>query len=142
VASTFLFATRSSVRSPAVPYCRLRDFWLWLEHCSAWLCCQRQNSAFYTSKARPSGECWFEALSVICTAPQFGLFSCGGSKAANLVNVHIHPFQPGGAVVDAAMGQKTGSPVLLRVEAVQPPFGCQNPRQSRSRERGALCQLR
>lgn len=28
--------------------------------------------------------------------------SRGGSKAANLVNVHIHQFEPGGAVVDAA----------------------------------------
>jgi hypothetical protein len=34
--------------------------------------------------------------------PRSGLFSRGRSKAANLVNVHIHQFQPGGAVVDAA----------------------------------------
>ena len=43
-----------------------------------------------------------EALSAICTAS----FSRGGGKAANLVNVHIHQFQPGGTVVDAAaLGQ-------------------------------------
>jgi hypothetical protein len=47
-----------------------------------------------------------EALSTICTVPHSGLFSRGRSKAANLVNVHIHQFQPGGAVVDAAaLGQ-------------------------------------
>jgi hypothetical protein len=43
-----------------------------------------------------------EALSAICTAS----FSRGGGKAANLVNVHIHQFQPGSTVVDAAaLGQ-------------------------------------
>jgi hypothetical protein len=43
-----------------------------------------------------------EALSAICTAS----FSRGGGKAANLVNVHIHQFQPGSIVVDAAaLGQ-------------------------------------
>lgn len=43
-----------------------------------------------------------EALSAIRGASQCGLFSRGGGKAANLVNVHIHQFQPGGTVVDAA----------------------------------------
>jgi hypothetical protein len=39
-----------------------------------------------------------EAPSAICTASRSGLFSRGRSKAANLVNVHIHQFQPGGAI--------------------------------------------
>jgi ubiquinone/menaquinone biosynthesis C-methylase UbiE len=43
-----------------------------------------------------------EAPSAICTASRSGLFSRGESKATNLVNVHIHQFQPGGAVVDAS----------------------------------------
>src|SRR3984893_9406032 len=43
-----------------------------------------------------------EARPQSARASQSGLFSRGRSKAANLVNVHIHQFQPGGAVVDAA----------------------------------------
>ena len=43
-----------------------------------------------------------ETPSAIGAALQSGLFSHQRSKAAKLVNVHIHQFQPGGAVVDAA----------------------------------------
>jgi Methyltransferase domain len=37
-----------------------------------------------------------------CPGPRSGPFSLGGREAANMVNVHIHQFQPGGAVMDAA----------------------------------------
>jgi hypothetical protein len=43
-----------------------------------------------------------ESLSAIRTISQSDLFSRQGSKAEKLVNIHIHQFQPGGAVVDAA----------------------------------------
>ena len=49
-----------------------------------------------------SGGMAVESLSAIRTISQSGLFSRQRSKAAKLVNIHIHQFQPGGAVVDAA----------------------------------------